>query len=51
MGDFTIEDKFKKIQKIFEKNNFKFVPLKSATPEEFYAAIEEAKKRIHMAHM
>lgn len=44
MGDFTVNDKFKKIQKIFTENNFKFVPLKSATPEEFYIAIGEAKK-------
>lgn len=44
MGDFTINDKFEKIQKIFAENNFKFVPLKSATPEEFYAAIGEAKR-------
>lgn len=32
------------IQKIFAENNFKFVPLRSATPEEFYAAIGEAKQ-------
>lgn len=44
MGDFTVKDKFDKIQKILEDNNFKFFPLKSATPEEFHAAIGEAKK-------
>lgn len=44
MGDFTIKDKFEKIQKIFAENNFKFVPLKSVTPEEFFVAIGEAKK-------
>lgn len=44
MGDFTVDDMFEKIQKIFAENNFKFVPLKSATPEEFYSAIGEAKR-------
>lgn len=44
MGNFTIKDKFEKIQKIFEENDFKFVPLKSATPEEFYSAIGNAKE-------
>lgn len=43
MGAFTVKDKFEKIQKIFEENNFKFIPLKSATPEEFYDAIGKAK--------
>lgn len=44
MGDFTVDDMFEKIQKIFAENNFRFVPLKSATPEEFYSAIGEAKR-------
>lgn len=44
MGTFTIEDRFKKIQKILEENHFNFFPLKNATPEEFYSAIGEAKK-------
>lgn len=44
MGAFTIEERLKKIQKILEENNFKFFPLKKATPEEFYVAIGEAKK-------
>ena len=29
MGDFTIEDKFEKVRKIFEQNGFKFTPLKA----------------------
>ncbi len=44
MGNFTIEDKFNKIEQIFAENGFKFFPLKVATPEEFYCAIGEAKK-------
>lgn len=44
MGDFTIEDKFEKIRKIFEQNGFKFTPLKAATPEEFHSAIGAAKE-------
>ena len=44
MGAFTIEEKNCKIQKMLEKNNFKFFPLKSATPEEFFLAIGEAKE-------
>lgn len=44
MGASAIEEKIQKIQKIFEANNFKFFPLKSATPEEFFIAIGEAKK-------
>ena len=44
MGDFTIEDKFEKVRKIFEQNGFKFTPLKAATPEEFHSAIGAAKE-------
>lgn len=44
MGSFTIEGKIQKIQKMLEENNFKFFPLKSATPEEFFIAIGEAKR-------
>lgn len=44
MGSFTIEEKFEKLKKVFEKNNFNFVPLRQATAEEFYHAIGQAKK-------
>lgn len=44
MGYLIVNEKFKKIQEIFELNSFKFFPLKSATPEEFYNAIADAKK-------
>ena len=44
MGTVTINDKLEKIQKMLEENGFKFFPLKSASPEEFYNAIGEAKK-------
>lgn len=44
MGTFTIDEKIQKIQKMLEENGFKFFPLKSATPEEFFNAIGEAKK-------
>ena len=41
MGDFTISDKLKAA---FEKQKIDYFPIKVATPEEFYKAIEQAKK-------
>lgn len=44
MGTFTVNDKLKKLEQLFQDSNFKFFPLKLVTPEEFYVAIGEAKK-------
>ena len=41
MGNITITDE---LQKAFEKRNIVYYALKTATPEEFYNAIGEAKK-------
>ena len=41
MGDFAITDELKKA---FEKMKIEYFPIRVATPEEFYRAIENAKK-------
>ena len=41
MGDFTINEE---LIKAFEENNFEYIPIRVANPEEFYGAIENAKK-------
>lgn len=41
MGDFTINDKLKKA---FERQKIEYYPIRVATPDEFYKAIEKAKQ-------
>lgn len=41
MGDFTITEKLKKA---FEEKKIEYIPIRVATPEEFYKAIESAKR-------
>ncbi len=41
MGGFTITDELKKA---FEEQKIEYIPIKVATPEEFYKAIENAKE-------
>ena len=51
MGTFTVNDKLKKLEQLFQDSNFKFSPLKLVIPEEFYEVIGEAKSRISMEHL
>ncbi len=41
MGDFTITEE---LRRAFEEKKIEYIPIRVATPEEFYNAIEEAKK-------
>lgn len=41
MGDFTITEE---LRRAFEKQKIEYLPIRVATPEEFYKAIENAKK-------
>lgn len=43
MGNITVN--LSKIEEVLKKNNFQYVPLKSATPKEFYTAIGTAKSK------
>lgn len=41
MGDFTIT---KELEKAFKDKKIEYIPIRVATPEEFYKAIENAKR-------